>query len=219
MTTISEVVNDLVSSSPFLGEALSDKLINVSSLARKLKPQIEQALGKEVKLGAVIMAINRMNPSYYRKINTKLRNYVYSIGDIVIRTNLDNYTFYNSDSLIDKQTQLLSVVKEKDKSFCTFSQGVHETTIIVSHAVSESLEKIFKNEKLLLHIGDLSSITVKLPLENTEIFGLYYYIFKKLAWDGINVTEVISTANELTIIVKDEYVHKSFSIIKELKVV
>jgi len=54
-------------------------------------------------------------------------------------------------------------------------------------------------------------------LGNTEQPGLYYYIFKKLAWDGINILEVVSTSNEFTILLKDEDIDKAFSVIKHLK--
>ena len=40
MRTIGEIVKDLIRKTPFMEEALDEELINVSSLARKLKPQI-----------------------------------------------------------------------------------------------------------------------------------------------------------------------------------
>ena len=58
---------------------------------------------------------------------------------------------------------------------------------------------------------------MKLPVNNTEIEGIYYYILKKLAWNNISVEEVISTTNEFTIVVKSELVSKAFSVLINMK--
>ena len=52
----------IIQKTPFIEEALNDKLINVSSLAREIQ-EVEINLGKEVKTGAIMMAINRLSPS------------------------------------------------------------------------------------------------------------------------------------------------------------
>ena len=38
-----------------------------------------------------------------------------------------------------------------------------------------------------------------------------------MSWEGINIIEVISTSNEFTIVVDDQYVNDAFKIIKNLK--
>jgi len=43
------------------------------------------------------------------------------------------------------------------------------------------------------------------PWFNLFIFsGIYYFIFQRLAWEGIIINEVISTSNEFTILVSEE---------------
>jgi hypothetical protein len=217
MITVPEVVEELIVKSPFLEEALADGLINVSSLARKLRPEIEQRLGREVRNGAIVMAINRMSPSYYFKINTGIKDFIRNIGDIIVRSDLRDFTFENSPTLIEEQSKLLDLVSKGKELFFTFSQGVYETTIIVSESLETTVSDMFANEKLLAKKSSLSSITIKLPKENTEISGLYYFIFKKLAWDGINILEVISTTNEFTIVVDDDDVDRAFSILMTMK--
>ena len=64
---------------------------------------------------------------------------------------------------------------------------------------------------------NLSSITIQLHKQNTEIFGLYYSILGIIAWRGISIIEVISTTNELTIILKDNHVSTALESLIELK--
>ena len=214
---VAKAIQDILSKSPFLEEAIADGLINISSLARKLKPELEEKLGKKIKSGAIVMAINRMEPNYYYKVNIGIKDFIRGLGDVIVRSNLSDYTFLTSKTLNKKKSELLQYISESSDVFCTFSQGVYETTIVVSSTLETQMDQIFKNEKLLSKKNQLSSITIKLPLENTEISGLYYYIFKKLAWEGINIIEVISTTNEFTLIVKDNDVDRAFSILMNLK--
>lgn len=58
---------------------------------------------------------------------------------------------------------------------------------------------------------------MRLPSSNVKMVGLYYNILKKLAWNKINIVEVISTTNEFTIIVDEKNIGKAFSVIKDLR--
>jgi len=215
--TVSKALSDILMRSPFLEEAISDGLINVSSLARKLQPEIEEKLGKAVKVGAIVMAINRMEPNYYYKVNIGIKDFIRNLGDIIVRSNLSDFTYASSKTLGKSQKRLLEHISKEEEYFCTFSQGVYETTIIVSRPVEPLMSDFFAGEKMIASKSNLSSITIKLPADNTEISGLYYYIFKKLAWDGINIIEVISTTNEFTVVLKDDDVDRAFSILMNLK--
>ncbi len=46
--------------------------------------------------------------------------------------------------------------------------------------------------------------------------GIYGNILKALAWEGINVSEVVSTLKELTIVLEEKLIDAAFSIIKRL---
>ena len=81
------------------------------------------------------------------------------------------------------------------------------------------VENFFNHEKSTLKLDNLSSITVKLPQDNISVPGVYYFIFKKLAWEGIVIHEVISTTNEFTIVVSDDQIDIAFKVIKSLKTI
>lgn len=217
MITISEAVKGLLTQLPFLEEALSDNLVNVSSLARKLLPDIEKKLKKPVKEGAVIMAINRLAPNYYHKINIGLKDFVTHLGDFTVRSDLVDYTYANTDSLRRKQSIILNQLENQSGVFYTFSQGVNETTIIVSDSQETLMDELFKTEALISKNNDLATITIGLPLENTEISGFYYFILKNLAWEGVNIMDIISTTNEFTIVVREEDITRAFSILRRIK--
>jgi len=217
MQTIPNTVEEVIKKKPFLESALVEGLVNLSALARQLKPEIEKKIGKEVNDSAVIMALNRLVPRLELMSTMKFKKVVENMGDIIVRSNLADFAFVNSSTLYEKQALLLDRVRSMKDVFCTFSQGIYETTLVVSSAIAPMVEEIFAVETNIAKTSNLSSITVKLPAENTICPGVYYYIFKELAWDNINITEVISTTNEFTVVVSDNDIHRAFTILMEAK--
>lgn len=217
MTSIPAIVESIIKKKPFLESALIEGLINLSALARQLKPEVEKQAARPVNDGAIIMALNRLVPRLELLSHMKFRKVIENIGDIVVRSNLADLTYRNSASLFGGQALLLERVRETKEAFCTFSQGAGETAMVLSSTLVAAAEEIFRHEQQLAKTVALSSITIKLPAENSIYPGVYYYIFKELAWDNINMVELISTTNEFTVVVHDDDVHRAFSILMDVK--
>lgn len=217
MTSIPTIVEEIIKKKPFLESALIDGLINLSSLARKIKPEVEKYAGKEINDGAIIMALNRLVPRLELLSHIKFQKIIENMGDIIVRSNLADLAFVNSRTLFACQSALLEMIDGQKDVFCTFSQGINETTLVVSSSIVPMVKDIFRNEEMISKVQNLSSITIKLPLENSLYPGVYYYIFKELAWDNINITELISTTNEFTVVINDSDIHRAFSILMAVK--
>lgn len=217
MITVAEIVQQLIRQSPFVSEALAEGLVNVSALARKLQPDVQTLLGKPVKVGAIVMAINRQHFGDVAFVEKNIRRFFKRLSNYSVRSNLTSFTYENSDKLPTRQLELLKIISQNPKVFYTFSQGISETTIITAKTMEADIEEIFQSEKLLMKEDNLSSITLMLPDENRVIYGIYYYILKDLAWYGINLSEVISTTNEFTLIVNNDDLDQTFSILMKLK--
>ena len=215
--TVSDSVSEIVSRKPFLEEALASGLINLSSLARDIYPEVAQRMDKTVKHGAIVMALKRLKPDVNYQINERIKKVVDLMGDITVRSNLADFTYRNSDSLTDNQTKLLEIISKRKEIFYAFSQGIYETTIILSNVIEDEVNRIFKDEILTFRIDNLSSITIKLPKDNNTVYGVYYHILKKMAYEGINILEIVSTTHEFTVIVTDNDVDAAFSVLKRLK--
>ena len=217
MKTISSVVENYIKNKPFLSTALSEGIINLTSLSRTIKPEIELVLKKQIRSGAIVMALKRISNSLEFVSTHKILKILKNIGDITVRSNLIDYSFKVSDSLLSCQAKFLSEIDNRQLFFYTSSRGVTESNIIISNEMKEKMETYFKKEILIKKTDNLSSISIKLPVENISIPGIYYFIFQKMSWEGINIIEVISTSNEFTIVVDDQNVNDAFKIIKNLK--
>jgi hypothetical protein len=217
MKTISSVVENYIKTKPFLLNALSQGIINLTSLARNMMEELQHEFGKDVKQGAIVMALKRLTEDLDFQVNHRITKVLKNIGEITVRSALTDYTFAVSDTVLNRQADLISEINSYSDIFYTSSRGVNETNIVVSNSVSHLVDKHFAKEKLIQKLQGLDSITVKLPKENVVIPGIYYYIFQRLAWEGIIINEVISTSNEFTILVNDAQVDVAFKVIKDLK--
>ena len=217
MKSIQEAVESTIRKTPFIEEALNEKLINVSSLARVILPEVDKLLKKQVKVGAVMMAINRLSPASELRIRKNIKKLTLSLGDFIVRSDLSDYTYKNTKSLLKESARILTIAADKNDSFITVSRGIFETNIVISEPLKPYIQEFFIHEKLIHNVENLASITIKLPEGNLEQSGFYYFILKQLAWADIPLQEIISTTNEMTIVVKEKDINQTFAILMDMK--
>jgi hypothetical protein len=215
MITIPEIVVKIIKKSLFLDEALAMGIVNISALARFIKPEVEREAMKKIQNGAIIVALNRLSQKVEKKAK-KQKSIFRGAPDLIVRSNLIEMTYANSEFLVPKQKKLLDSISSRQNYFLTFTQGINETTIIANKELKQKILTVFKEEKMISQIESLSSVTVLLPQGTALVPGVYNYILKSLSWEGINVVEVVSTLNEFTIVLEDKNIDLSFSIIKRL---
>ena len=205
MKTIASAVEHYIKSKPFLQTALSEGIINLTSLARIIRKDIQaETTQREVRNGAIVMALKRLSVDMEFRSTHRIVKVLKNIGDIIVRSNLTDYTFLTSETFMNAQAQLLNKIKNNRDIFYATTRGVNEANII-------------KKERILHKFTDLGAISVKLPEENVSVSGIYYFIFQRLAWEGVNMNEVISTANEFTIVIPENHIDIAFKVIKDLK--
>lgn len=214
MITVPQVVEEIIKNSPILTESVEEGLVNYSSLARKIKPEIEQKLYKSVTIGSIIMALKRLKVDSSK--TAALKTALSKITDLSMRSNLAALTFVNSSTLFGNQSKLLDAASKTPNSFLTISTGIHETSIFISKNLSNEAEMIFKDEIKTLAVDGLSSITLMLPKDAIDTPGIHYSVFKKLYSQGVNVFETATSYTELTIFLYSKDTEKAFAAVKNL---
>ena len=215
--TVQEAVSDILRARPYLEEAIGDGLINLSSLARSLAGEVAARTGKDAHRGAIVMAIQRHRPGRLTSVRISSRNLLSNVTNIIVRSEIAAFTFVNSASLPARLTQLSMALSRKKGMFYSFSQGVFETTIILYRGGVEDLMDILVKESEVARTENLACITLYLPVEYTQIAGYYYYILKMIAWEGINIIEILSTTNEFAIILSEADVDRAFSTLQRAR--
>lgn len=212
MITIGELVNDYLRNHPFLEQAMEDDLINFSSLARQIKPKIEKELMKRVEVSAVGMALRR------RALGIKKRNTSFPIirpEEVVVRSGIVEYTFAKSGTITSTVAAFLQSMAKENTYFSTVTQGVFEVAVIMSSQYEKEAKNIFKREKITSRQTGISAITLRLPTQNVVVPGVYYRFLQKLAWENINIIDIVSTLTEFTVLLSEREVDRAFTLLKE----
>lgn len=213
MITVPQAVEKIIKRSRYLSEALSKDLINASSLARYMKPEVESIVFKNVTMSSIIMAITRLQksfPSGYKQISI-----FKEAPDMIVRSNLTLIYVKNSIDLLQK----LSTIEKTSQSFqkkALFTYGRVETIILTNKMNLEGIKKILKKEETLEVFPNVSSITIHLPQEAVITPGIFYFFIKSLAWEGVNILDILSTRAELTLIFSPKDINSAFGIIQSL---
>lgn len=215
--TVSQAVEKVVGVKPFLMEALAEGLLNISSLSRSINDDVARMVGKEVRQGAIVMALNRMMKKIGKSDVWISNEMLRDLGDIVVRSNLTDYTFRNSSTIMKCHIKLMNEISDRPDMFYTMVRGVFESNLVVGSGLCDLVERQFAGEERRFVQRNLSAITLGLPSNNSTAIGFYYQIMRFIAWEGINVREVISTTNEFTVIVGEEDVDRAFAVLKRLK--
>lgn len=214
MITISKAVEEVMARSPFLAEALSEGIANISQVARRIRPQVEKRLYEKVSESAIAMALRRLER---KKRHTRSgEDFLKGLSDISVRSNLVEFVCSNDARFMAKYREALRTLRSDIDTFCCFSQGLHESIFIVSERVAAPLAKQLPKGAVMRHMDGLSAITLRLPEESLEVPGVYYPVLKALAWGGINFIEIVSVDRELSIVFEEQDVDRAFSVIKSL---
>lgn len=213
MVTVPQAVEKIIKRSRYLSEAMSKDLINASSLARYMKPEVESLVFKKVTLGSIIVATKRLQKSFssgYKPITI-----FQEAPDMIVRSNLTLIYVKNSDNLLQK----LSTIEKTGLSFqkkALFTYGRVETIILTNKINLKNIKKILKEEETIETYPNVSSITIHLPKDSVKTPGIFYFFIKSLAWEGVNVLDILSTHSELTLIFNSEDINTAFGMLQSL---
>jgi aspartokinase len=212
MIPISRTVETLVLRSPLLTEALSRGILNLSALARELKPAIDEKHMGDVTTSSVIMALKRLEPRV--RARHKAARSGWHVRNITVESSFTEYVFVNSQTLPQFHRKLLALMEKSDDVCVHYSQGINETIVLASSVADKVIRGLAKDERLLRTFPGLSMVTLMLSEGTADIPGVYDAFIKALAWEGIALVELLSISSELTFLFHDADVERAFAVLK-----
>lgn len=204
MITVPTATKTIIQRSRYLSEALSKNLINHSSLARYIKPELENMLGKKISDASILMAIQRISKDFKPKYSSI--NIFRNPPSLIMHSNLFLLTYSGNRINFTKN----------ENDFILLTHGIHETTLVASTKLLKRIEKDLQEESIKRQINSLAAITIELPKQATDSSSVYYFFLKSLAWEGVNVVEILTTTEELTLIVAEKDLKTALGIIQSL---
>ena len=215
MVTVSHLVKKTVRDNPFLMEALGKEIISHGNLAEQLKPEIEKELGKQVEESAIVMALRRYSDEL-QDFDKEIGKFSFK-GEIIMRTNILDFNVVKSQKLLSKIKNLYSMPDFERGDTLNIILGNNEIAIITNEKYKGKLMNFLKGEKILNKGFNLVALTISFSghdFFNTP--GVIFTAVRKLAWESINIYEIVSTMTELTIILSNKDSMKAYSVLQEL---
>ncbi|CAN7572454.1 hypothetical protein LJR289_004089 [Pseudoduganella sp. LjRoot289] len=193
-------------------------MINLSELARQLQPQLETDLWKPVGQAAVVMALRRVAerlPQQEAAAHGEL-SLARKTGELTTRTDLTMCTFRYSEHTYECHRQLLAKAAPQRGAFVSVTRGINEVMVICSRPLTCVVDEIFATERQLARLESLNAVTLHLDPETFNMPGIYHGILKKLAWDKINLVNMISTHTELTVLLEPRQTGAAIAVLSRL---
>ena len=216
MLSIATKVEQIVSESAFLTEGISLGLINLSELARQLRPQLESDLWKPVGQAAVVMALRRLSERLPQQDPAQPIVLSPRSGELTTRTDLTLVTYRLSDLSNECQRELLALAEDKNNSFVTVTRGVHEMLVVCSRPLIHLVESAFAGERHVARVENLTALTLRLNPDSLKTPGIYHAVLKKLALNKINVVTMMCTFTELTVLLEQSQTGPAFSVLSNV---
>jgi hypothetical protein len=216
MMSIATKVEQIVTESPFLTEGMALGLINLSELARQLKPQLESDLWKPVGQAAVVMALRRVGERLPPPGRASEIAIAPQCGELTTRSELVISTFRMSDNSNECQRRLLALAEPFAGMFVTVTRGVHEVLVVCSAPLLPQLDEAFAGERVLTRIDKLTALTLRLNPDSHHTPGVYNAVLKKLAWNKVSVVNMMCTFTELTIFLEQSQTAPAFSVLSKI---
>ncbi len=207
MIKISEAVTEIFRKNVFFEFGLSNRIMNLSQLAKFIHPLVESRLQREVQVSAITMNLSRMQDKLIKKI-PKVEDF--TVENISIQSNLVVFSMDKRPNIRAKMLKMAEKVNDESGYF-VFSESTSEMTVVTDKSYISFVEKNlmdikYKNEKI-------ASISVKFDEELFKMPGLLYALMQKLNLQNINLIEVASTYTEFIFFVEESDIYLAFETI------
>jgi len=213
MVTISHIVQKLINDRVFIQEPMSKGIVSYGSLAKQLKPEIEEELGKEVKTHAIVMAIRR----YAESLKAEHKEIVFDYSsEIILKTDMCDIAVLRSPSLLNKLKRLYDIVDFEKGDILNIIHGRHEVSVVTNERYKDKLLNILKEEKVQNLENNLVSLTLTFSKNFLHTPGVIFNVVRNIAWENINIFEIVSTNTELTFILNKKDAVKGYKVLEKL---
>ncbi|HII64292.1 TPA: hypothetical protein HA280_02105 [Candidatus Woesearchaeota archaeon] len=215
MVTVAHLVKRAVQQNEFLLEAMAKDLVSYGNLAALIKPEIEKEFGSPVKDAAVVMALRRYADGLSK--TTKRLEGRRLPGEILMRTNIIDINVLKTPVFSTKIKDLYKMVDVEHGDVFNVILGNNEACIITNEKYRERLMGFLKGESVLTKQQDLVAITLRFSSKDfLTTPGVIFSAVRRLAWESINIYEIVSTITELTVIIHKRDSMKAYTVLQEV---
>lgn len=214
MATISHIVNKLVDERIYLHEALSKGIASYGSVAKHLKPEIEKELGKDVEHSAIVTALRRYAEKLTARFDEVKFNTKYS--EVNLKTHIIDINVLRTQELFDKLKRFYDLIQFEKGDILHVVYGRTHVAIITNERYKDKILKLLQNQKIKKVEENLVALSFTVGKGRIDEPGVLFKLTRSLAWEDINVLEIISVDVEVTFIVDKKDATRGYNALEKL---
>lgn len=202
MVTVSHIVNKIVDEKVYLQEAITKGIVSYGSVAKRLKPDIEKELKKEVAHYAIVAALRR----YAEKLDVRFREIKFDSknSEVNLKTNIIDITVQKTPALFDKLKKIYDIIHFDQGDILHIIYGRNTVSIVTNERYKAEIARFLQFEKIINIEEKLVALSFAIDKDLVKTPGVLFQIIRNFAWESINIMEIISIDLEMIFVVKEE---------------
>ena len=137
-------------------------------------------------------------------------------SEIILKTDMCDIALLRSSTLLKKLKSFYDVVDFEKGDILNIIHGRHEVCVVTNERYRKKLLSLMKEEKILNVENNLVSLTLTYSKEFLHTPGVIFNIVRNIAWENINIFEIVSTNTELTLILHKIDAVKGYKVLERL---
>jgi aspartokinase len=192
----------MVDEKVYLQEAIGKGIASYGSVAKRLKPEIEKELKKEVAHYAVVAAIRR----YAERLNKRFEDITFdaSSSEVNLKTNIVDITVQKTTCLFDKLKKIYDVIHFDQGDILHIIYGRNTVSIVTNERYREQICRFLQFEKVVEVKENLVALFFSIDKKLVKTPGVLFQILRNFAWESININEIISIDLEMIFVVDEK---------------
>ena len=214
MVTISHLVNKLVDEKIYMQEAIGKGIASYGSVAKRLKPEIEKELKKEVAHYAIVAALRR----YAEKLNMRFKDITFDAdsSEVNLKTNIVDITVQKTPCLFDKLKKIYDVIQFEQGDILHIIYGRNTVSIVTNERYKNQITRFLQFEKIVTVEENLVALFFSIDKKLVKTPGVLFQMLRNFAWESINIKEIISIDLEMIFVVREENAVSGYKALQRL---
>ncbi len=193
MIKINEIVENIVYSEEEALYSLSQKFMNLSAYAKRIRKEVDRQTKKTVQATSIVVALSRIQKQM-KKVHPLIQDV--KINNITAKSPLSEIVFEKTPAIVSKLSQLYEQVKTTSDDFLTMTLSTSEITVICSDRIKDSVLKHFNEKPIMIESG-LASLGISIDPKYYPMPNITYSLIRRIATKKIPLAETITTHAEI----------------------
>lgn len=200
--SLAQECRDVASRYPFVLDGLREGVVNYRAVARHIKPEVEDRVGRDVDIEAVTTAVRRYGEELQDDDDGEGARSVLADSRVSLRGNVVSITATEYGDLPDVE------------GFVHLVRGRDYTTVVVDDDEADAVGDAVEGE-VVERVGDLTCITVESPDEIVDVPGVLTRMVSRFSSEEINIVDITSCYTETIIVVEKRDAVKALETLEE----